>query len=77
MTPDRVSVNVGKLLGYVILSLADALLPPVFIVGIVFLAVLLELWKVLVPYVLALGGLAFVSALLAGVISVQRGGNRF
>jgi uncharacterized membrane protein len=77
MTPDRVSVNVGKLLGYVILSLADALLPPVFIVGIVFLAVLLELWKVLVPYVLALGGLAFVSALLAGVISVHRGGNRF
>jgi hypothetical protein len=54
MTPDRVSVNVGTLLGYVILSLADALLPPVFIVGIVFLAVLLELWNVLVPYVLAL-----------------------
>jgi hypothetical protein len=70
-------VNLGKLVGYVILSLVDALLPPVFAIAIVFLVVPVELWELLFPYVFALGGLVFVSSLVVGFLSVRRGGKPF
>jgi hypothetical protein len=70
-------VNLGKLVGYVILSLVDALLPPVFAIAIVFLVVPVELWELLFPYVVALGGLVFVSSLVVGLLSLRRGGKPF
>ena len=70
-------MKLGKLVGYAILSLLDALLPPVFVVSIAFLVAPPGLWEVLVPYLVALAGLAFLAALLAGVFTVYDGGKPF
>jgi hypothetical protein len=70
-------VNFGKLVGYVLLSLVDALLPPAFLCCIAFLLVPPELFERLFPYVIGLAGVMFVSAILAGLVSVHRGGKPF
>jgi len=70
-------VNVGKTLGYLLLSLVDALLPPVLVVALGFLLVPAELVDEAAPYLLGLGAVTFVAALLAALVSVRRGGKPF
>jgi hypothetical protein len=70
-------MNVGKTLGYVLLSCVDALLPPIFIVGLVWGVLPYPFHGVVLTYLLVLAGVSFLLALVAGFVLVRRGGKPF
>lgn len=70
-------MNVGRTLGYVLLSLVDALLPSVFVLALGILFVPVDLVDDLLAHLFAFAGLSFVCALIAALICVRRGGKPF
>lgn len=70
-------MHVGRALGYLLLALVDALLPPVFIFAVGILVVPPELLETAIVYLLGFAGLSFVGALIAALICVRRGGKPF
>jgi ABC-type transport system involved in cytochrome c biogenesis permease component len=77
MSADTSSVHPGKMLGYLLLSLVDALLPPVFIFFIGILVVPSELLDAAFVYLVGAAGLSFVGAAIAAFILVRHGGKPF
>lgn len=67
----------GKLVGYLLVSLIDALLPPVVIVSVVVLCVRVEWLESIAPYLLVLAGVSFVAAFVAAFVCVLRGSKPF
>lgn len=70
-------MNVGKTIGYLLLSLVDALCPPVVIIALGLMLVPAELIEEAAPYLLGLGAITFVAALIVAFVSVRRGGKPF
>ncbi|MFC7072853.1 hypothetical protein ACFQJ7_13745 [Halovenus rubra] len=70
-------MNVGKLLGYLLLSLVDALLAPVFVFAGCLLVLPPRTYEELLVYVVGIAGLSFVGAWIAALICVVRGGDVF